>query len=58
MKAKGQIRYNQEDQDLEIFKKNNKYKVIFKKKQRGIAPGQILVIYKKRELIASTIIDS
>ena len=58
LKAKGQIRYNQEDQDLEIFKKNNKYKVIFKEKQRGIAPGQILVIYKKRELIASTIIDS
>ena len=56
-KAKGQIRYNQEDQDLKIFKENNKYKVVFKKKQKGIAAGQILAIYKKKELIASAVID-
>ena len=37
---------------------NNKYKVIFREKQKGVAPGQILAIYKKRELIASAIIDS
>ena len=58
LKAKGQIRYNQEDQDIEINKIDNKYKVIFKEKQKGIAPGQILAIYIGKELIASAIIDS
>ena len=59
LKAKGQIRYNQKDQNIEIFKlKNNKYKVLFKNKQKSVAPGQILAIYKKNELIASAIIDS
>ena len=58
LKAQGQIRYRQKDQNLKIFRENNKYKVIFREKQKGVAPGQILAIYKKRELIASAIIDS
>ena len=57
MKAKVKIRYRQVDQDWEIFKENKWYKVIFEKKQRAIASGQICAIYLWDNLIMSGVID-
>ncbi|MFA6307663.1 MAG: tRNA 2-thiouridine(34) synthase MnmA [Patescibacteria group bacterium] len=49
LKAKAQIRYRQAAQDLILYA--NKAK--FKKSQQGVASGQLLAIYKAKELIAS-----
>lgn len=55
--AKAKIRYRQEDQDCIIYKEENWYKVVFDKKQRAIARGQICAIYLDDELIMSWVIN-
>lgn len=52
LKAKAQIRYRQEAQNITLYKNE----AIFKKPQKGVASGQILAVYLKKELIASAII--
>jgi tRNA-specific 2-thiouridylase len=49
LKVKGQIRYRQAAQDLILYADKAK----FKKPQQGVASGQLLAIYKAKELIAS-----
>ena len=53
LKAKAQIRYRQAEQDLTIKKQDNNIIAEFKNAQKGVASGQILAIYKGKELIAS-----
>jgi len=49
LKAKAQIRYRQNPQDVVLYKD----KAEFKKVQQGVASGQILAVYLKNELICS-----
>ncbi|MFA5126492.1 MAG: tRNA 2-thiouridine(34) synthase MnmA [Patescibacteria group bacterium] len=52
LRAKAQVRYRQPAQNATLYKE----KIIFTVRQRGVASGQILVIYKNKELIASATI--
>jgi len=56
LKAKCKIRYRQEDQDCELYKENDTYKVKFDKPQRAIASWQICSIYLEDDLIISWVI--
>lgn len=56
LKAKAQIRYRQPEQALTIKKQPNNIIAEFKNAQKGVASGQILVIYNKNEVIASATI--
>jgi len=49
LKAKAQIRYRQPAQDVILYQN----KVEFKKAQQGVASGQVLAVYIKKELVAS-----
>lgn len=57
LKAKAQIRYRQEAQDVIIssseVEKSKGFLATFKTPQKGVASGQILAVYQKDELIAS-----
>lgn len=56
-KATAKIRYRQADQDVELFDIWKwKIEVKFKQIQRAITPWQILVVYKKNEVIGSWMI--
>jgi len=57
LKAKCKIRYRQADQECEIFKEKDRYRVEFKEKQRAIARGQICAVYLDDDLILSGVID-
>ena len=57
LKAKCKIRYRQADQDCEIIKEKDWYKVNFSEKQRAIASGQICSIYIWEELVMSWVIS-
>ena len=57
LKAKCKIRYRQADQDCEIIKEKDWYKVNFSEKQRAIASGQICSIYIWDELVMSGVIS-
>ncbi len=52
LKAKAKIRYRQEDQAIVL----NKTTIDFIKPQKGVASGQIVAIYKDKQLIASATI--
>jgi tRNA-specific 2-thiouridylase len=56
LKVKSKIRYRQELADATIYLKNKIYKVVFKKPQRAITPGQSVVFYKGEELLGGGII--
>lgn len=56
LKVKCKIRYRQEDQDCEIFKLKDLYKIVFKEKQRAIASWQIVAVYINDELVMSGVI--
>jgi tRNA-specific 2-thiouridylase len=56
LKVKAKIRYRQELADATIYLKNKIYKVVFKKPQRAITPGQSVVFYKGEELLGGGII--
>ena len=52
------FRYRQPLQEIKKFKiKNLKLKILFKKPQCAIAPGQSLVVYKNNELLGGGIIN-
>ena len=51
------IRYRQPLQEARIFKKKDGIYIIFKKLQRGIAPGQFAAWYDGCELIGSGVIN-
>ncbi len=51
------IRYRQKDQECEVSVDGENLKVIFKNKQRSIAPGQFIAFYDGDELIGSAVID-
>ncbi|MCX6824719.1 MAG: tRNA 2-thiouridine(34) synthase MnmA [candidate division SR1 bacterium] len=56
-KILAKIRYRQEPQEATLKQdKNKNIIVVFKEKQRAIAPGQTIVAYKKDECIGSGII--
>jgi tRNA-specific 2-thiouridylase len=57
LKAHAKIRYRQTDQEVEIFKREDWYEVIFLEKQRAIAPWQICAIYIDDELVMSGVIQ-
>lgn len=57
IKAQAKIRYRQADQQVEIFKREDWYEVIFSDKQRAIAPWQICAIYIDDELVMSGVIQ-
>jgi tRNA-specific 2-thiouridylase len=56
LKVKAKIRYRQELADATVYSKNKIYKVIFKKPQRAITPGQSVVFYKGEEVLGGGII--
>ncbi len=56
LSAKCKIRYRQDDQECEIFKEKDRYRVEFKVKQRAIASGQICAVYLDNELVMSGVI--
>lgn len=49
-KAQAQIRYHQKLQAVKVFKN----KLEFSEGQKGVASGQVVVLYKKNELIANS----
>jgi len=55
-KSQAKIRYRQADQNCEISKEWNGYKVVFETPQRAIASGQIIALYDGDVLWASGII--
>ena len=56
LKVKCKIRYRQADQDCELYKEDDTYKVKFDKPQRAIASGQICAIYMEDDLVISGVI--
>lgn len=59
LKCRAKIRYRQEDQSCVVTGEGSELKVIFRKKQRAITPGQFIVFYKKGECLGGgKIIDS
>lgn len=62
MRLKVKIRYRQEDQECEVTKEEDgevggALKIIFKEKQRSVAPGQFIAFYDGVELVGSGVID-
>jgi len=57
LKCCARIRYQHKEEPAEILKLKNKYKVIFKKAQRAITPGQSVVFYKNNQLLGGGIIE-
>jgi len=58
LKIRVKIRYRHKAAPATISKiANNKYKIIFKKPQRAITPGQSVVFYTGQELLGGGIID-
>jgi len=56
LKVEAKIRYRQELADATVYSENKIYKVVFKKPQRAITPGQSVVFYKGEELLGGGII--
>ena len=54
---KVKIRYNHQEARADLFSYGNKSKVIFKKPQFAITPGQSAVFYDKNRVIGGAIID-
>ncbi len=57
LKCLCRIRYRQELQKAEIFRREHGYFIIFEQAQRGITAGQFAAIYTDDELIASGVIN-
>ena len=55
-KSVAKIRYRQADQNCDISKDDERYKVVFEQKQRAVASGQILALYDGDELWGSGVI--
>lgn len=53
-KLKAKIRYAMKEQEAEIFPKGNQVKVVFKKLQRAITPGQSVVFYSTSPRLRGT----
>lgn len=51
------IRYNQKEADCEIVKKGDKIKLIFKKPQKTVTPGQSVVFYKRGTVLGGGVIE-
>ena len=56
MKVKAKVRYAMKEQEARIYPVKNKLKVIFKKPQRAITPGQSVVLYKGDEILVGGVI--
>lgn len=52
------IRYRQPLNKAQLINKNGQFFLLFKEKQKGVAPGQFAAWYKGEELIGSAIIES
>ena len=57
MRVEARIRYRQDLEKAQIYKRNDGLYVIFDKLQRGITPGQFVAWYSKDELLGSGIIN-
>jgi len=58
LKIEAKIRYRHKAAPATISKiADNKYKIIFKKSQRAVTPGQSVVFYRGEELLGGGIID-
>ena len=58
MRIEAQIRYKANPQDAEVsILSNKKAKVVFRKPQKAIAPGQSCVFYKGDALVGGGIIE-
>ena len=57
LKCSAKIRYQHKAESAEIVKSKNRYRVIFKKAQRAVTPGQSVVFYKNNELLGGGIIE-
>ena len=56
LKVEAKIRYRQELADATVYPKNKICRVVFKKPQRAITPGQSIVFYKGEEVLGGGII--
>ncbi len=56
IKVKARVRYRQNLETAEIKKTKQGYKVMFKKPERAITPGQCLVVYQGKECLGGGII--
>lgn len=56
LKISAQIRYRHKPASAVIYKIKNYYKIIFKKPQRAVTPGQSIVFYQGREILGGGII--
>lgn len=52
------IRYRQPLQNAQLIEKDGEFYILFKQKQKGIAPGQFAAWYKENQLIGSAVIAS
>ncbi len=57
-KVKAKIRYQMGEQEVQVYPENrNTIRVVFKKPQRAITPGQSIVLYSKDEVLGGGVIE-